>query len=455
MSYQVFISFKNLDENGVQTRDGVLADEVYHFLTSHGIKVFFSDVTLEKGGESDYSRAINEALDSATILVAVGTSFENLDSHWVRYEWDSFFNEIRSKRKPNGKIFTYVEDLAISKLPFALRQTQVFHHNKPGSREQLYNFICNALLKAGQPVTTADVHCPSGDTDTASCPVGDADSAPYQSTGHKHHRKVRLHLEPLEARSGLRARLTVQEKHHDENQWCNPGRFLLVCKKSAFRLGRFYKHASEMQYNDVVTLVHHRGEPFYSQWHVPDSRTSAMSLPLSRRQMDIIFENGKFTITWIKPDSTHCKRTRVYLLRAENGNEPRELLCGERYTLQDRDVLNLRDAIRFQFRHVTIGTGASPRVIGACLKRCFENGEDVKTVNLYDALKEKEYEHYYQANYLFPELVLVGGKGTDGISIDCPGLAKNRFKVEECDGVLKLIDLQCQDQVPMQSFESG
>ena len=85
-AYDVFISFKNLDERGVPTRDAQLANEVYNFLRSKGLSVFISTVTLESLGVSNYKKAIDDALDAASIMVAVGTSTENLNSEWVRYE---------------------------------------------------------------------------------------------------------------------------------------------------------------------------------------------------------------------------------------------------------------------------------------------------------------------------------------------------------------------------------
>ena len=97
-AYDVFISFKNLDERGVPTRDAQLANEVYNFLRSKGLSVFISTVTLESLGVSNYKKAIDDALDAASIMVAVGTSTENLNSEWVRYEWDGFDNDILSKK---------------------------------------------------------------------------------------------------------------------------------------------------------------------------------------------------------------------------------------------------------------------------------------------------------------------------------------------------------------------
>lgn len=87
MAFDIFISFKNLNEKGVPTRDAELANEVYDFLTRKSLSVFISTVTLESLGASDYKKAIDEALDGASIVVAVGTSTENLNSQWVRMGW--------------------------------------------------------------------------------------------------------------------------------------------------------------------------------------------------------------------------------------------------------------------------------------------------------------------------------------------------------------------------------
>lgn len=151
-SPQVFISFKNLDSNGNPTRDSRLAQEVHDFLVAQGLRVFFSNVSLEKLGIAAYKRAIDGALDSAKVLIAVGTSGENLDSQWVRYEWDSFLNDILSGVKPEARLFGYVENTPISSLPRALRQSQVFEHG-PGALERLFNFVANAL---GVKVTDFD-----------------------------------------------------------------------------------------------------------------------------------------------------------------------------------------------------------------------------------------------------------------------------------------------------------
>ena len=73
--------------------------------------MFLSNVSLERLGISEYKKAIDDALDVAQVLVAVGTSRDNLVWRWVRYEWDSFFNDILSGVQPSGRIFSYVNEL--------------------------------------------------------------------------------------------------------------------------------------------------------------------------------------------------------------------------------------------------------------------------------------------------------------------------------------------------------
>lgn len=141
--YDVFLSFKNLDESGRPTPDRQLALDLFNFLSHRGLRVFFSEVTLEKQGVSAYKQVIDDSLDSARTLIAVGTSRAHLESRWVRYEWDSFFNDILSGVKPDGRVFVYVDSVPFNQLPRALRQAQCIQHG-PDAMDMLYRFIANA-----------------------------------------------------------------------------------------------------------------------------------------------------------------------------------------------------------------------------------------------------------------------------------------------------------------------
>lgn len=147
--YQVFISFKNKDERGEHTPDRALAEKIYHHLKGLGLRVFFSGHTLRDDGASDYIKAIHQALDSALVLVAVGTSSENLASKWIVEECSIFLNELTSSRKEGGQLFTYVDGVPIDRLPIMLRGRQVITHG-PGAMEELGQFVVNRLRKLGE-----------------------------------------------------------------------------------------------------------------------------------------------------------------------------------------------------------------------------------------------------------------------------------------------------------------
>ncbi|MET0645282.1 MAG: toll/interleukin-1 receptor domain-containing protein [Pyrinomonadaceae bacterium] len=141
---EVFISFKHLDENGEETRDFAIARNVATFLRQEGFRVFFSPESLEQIGTSTYKNAIDEALDSAPVLVAVGTTREHLMSKWVRYEWDGFLQDIIGGYKSVGELFTMVENMSPRELPRGLRLRQVFKYSD-GELARMANFIRSKL----------------------------------------------------------------------------------------------------------------------------------------------------------------------------------------------------------------------------------------------------------------------------------------------------------------------
>jgi len=142
-NYTVFISAKNLDDAGNPTEDLRIAHALWDFLTGEGFRVFFSNVSLEKMGVSAYTEAIDDALDRAKVLVVVCSAASHVKSKWVRYEWDSFLNDIRSGMKPDGHVFVYLVNESIQTLPRGLRHTQCIEHGEDGFAT-LKRFIANA-----------------------------------------------------------------------------------------------------------------------------------------------------------------------------------------------------------------------------------------------------------------------------------------------------------------------
>ena len=88
--YDIFICYKETDENGDRTLDSVLAQDVYDALTGKGYRVFFSRITLEDKLGMEYEPYIFAALNSAKIMLAFGTDYEYFNAVWVKNEWSRF-----------------------------------------------------------------------------------------------------------------------------------------------------------------------------------------------------------------------------------------------------------------------------------------------------------------------------------------------------------------------------
>ena len=64
--YDVFISYKETDEQGYRTLDSVIAQDIYNALTDEGYRVFFSRISLESKLGTEYEPYIFAALNSAS-----------------------------------------------------------------------------------------------------------------------------------------------------------------------------------------------------------------------------------------------------------------------------------------------------------------------------------------------------------------------------------------------------
>lgn len=123
---EVFISFKNSDFSGNPTRDSAIAKKLYDELVARQVHAFFSSSTLLSLGQSVYKKAIDEALESTQVLIVVATSTDFLNSEWVKYEWESFHQDILSGSKKNAQIIPYLASFSREETPRSLRDFQTF-----------------------------------------------------------------------------------------------------------------------------------------------------------------------------------------------------------------------------------------------------------------------------------------------------------------------------------------
>lgn len=144
--YDVFISYKELGANGERTRDSVLAQEIYYQLSEQGRRVFFSRVSLEDIPGTQYEPYIFAALNSAKVMIVVGTSAENLNAVWVKNEWSRYLAMMR-KDKTKLLIPCY-RDMDPYDLPEPLAVLMSFDMGKIGFIQDLTRGV-NKVLDAG------------------------------------------------------------------------------------------------------------------------------------------------------------------------------------------------------------------------------------------------------------------------------------------------------------------
>lgn len=152
MKIDVFISFKNSDFSGHATRDSVIAKALHDELASRNIRVFYSNSTLLSIGQSAYKKSIDEALETTKVLVVVSSSIDYLNSEWIKYEWESFHQDILSGMKPHAQIINYFGNFSREDTPRSLRDFQTFNIDAH-SVSDVADFVQTALsnIKSATP----------------------------------------------------------------------------------------------------------------------------------------------------------------------------------------------------------------------------------------------------------------------------------------------------------------
>ena len=96
--YDIFICYKETDNEGNRTEDSVLAQEIYDGLINKGYRVFFSRITLEDKLGKDYEPCIYAALTSAKVMLVVTTDFDNCNAVWVKNEWKRYIDFMKTDK---------------------------------------------------------------------------------------------------------------------------------------------------------------------------------------------------------------------------------------------------------------------------------------------------------------------------------------------------------------------
>ena len=144
--YDIFICYKETDSNGNRTVDSLLAQDIYDALTSKGYRVFFSRITLEDKLGQAYEPYIFAALNSAKIMLAVGTCYEHYNAVWVKNEWSRYLKIIAQDK--NKYLIPCYKGLDAYDIPKEFAHLQGQDMGKVGAMQDLLRGIEKLMPKA-------------------------------------------------------------------------------------------------------------------------------------------------------------------------------------------------------------------------------------------------------------------------------------------------------------------
>lgn len=141
--FDVFICYKETDSKGDRTMDSVLAQDIYDALTAKGLKVFFARITLEDKLGQEYEPYIFAALNSAKIMLAIGTAEEYYNAVWVKNEWSRFLSLMKTDK--SKVLIPCYKDIDAYDMPAEFRNLQAQDMGKLGFVQDLTRGVCKIL----------------------------------------------------------------------------------------------------------------------------------------------------------------------------------------------------------------------------------------------------------------------------------------------------------------------
>lgn len=166
--FDVFICYKETDSRGARTPDSVLANDLYHQLTQEGFKVFFSRITLEDKLGSAYEPYIFAALNSARVMVVLGTRPEYFNAVWVKNEWSRYLALIKNGAKK--MLIPAYKDMDPYDLPEEFSHLQAQDMGKLGFMQDLIRGI-KKIVASDEQKTAAKPAAPAAAGSTGAAPL--------------------------------------------------------------------------------------------------------------------------------------------------------------------------------------------------------------------------------------------------------------------------------------------
>lgn len=143
--YDVFICYKETDESGKRTQDSVIANDIYYQLTQEGFKVFYAAITLEDKLGTEYEPYIFSALNTAKVMLSIGTKPEYFNAVWVKNEWSRFLKIMKKDR--SKMLIPCYRDMDAYELPEEFAHLQAQDMSKIGFINDIVRGIKKIVVK--------------------------------------------------------------------------------------------------------------------------------------------------------------------------------------------------------------------------------------------------------------------------------------------------------------------
>ena len=153
--YDIFICYKETTDGGSRTKDSVYAQDLYSRLVKEGYRVFFARITLEDKLGQQYEPYIFSALNSAKVMLVIGTSSDNFNAPWVRNEWSRFLALM--KKAPSKLLIPCYRDMDPYDLPDELAMLQSQDMGKIGFEQDLLRGISKLIQRVNDPASREHV----------------------------------------------------------------------------------------------------------------------------------------------------------------------------------------------------------------------------------------------------------------------------------------------------------
>jgi alpha-tubulin suppressor-like RCC1 family protein len=155
--YDVFICYKETTDGGSRTVDSTIAQDIYYQLEKSGYRVFFSRLTLEGKLGQQYEPYIFSAINSAKVMLVVGTKPEYFNAVWVKNEWSRYL--ALTKKDHSRLLIPCYRDMDAYDIPDELSSLQSQDMSKVGFIQDILHGV-KKVLDASKAIETGTASAP-------------------------------------------------------------------------------------------------------------------------------------------------------------------------------------------------------------------------------------------------------------------------------------------------------